>query len=156
MPLPMVLMVAALDIRVIRQCAGQERRDRLVRAALHAAEQADIRFRKRGLRAAADAAADQGVHALRRKEARKRAVAAAIGIHNLGRKDFPVLCLIYFKLGGVAKVLEYLAVLICDCDFHLGYAYVFYFRHMPVTKYIIALFRHMSIIFFLNTALAIK
>ena len=43
MPLPMVLMVAALDIRVIRQRAGQERRDRLVRAALHAAEQADIR-----------------------------------------------------------------------------------------------------------------
>ena len=107
-PLAVMLVMAALDIRVICQRAGQESRDRLVRAALHAAQQTDVRLCERGLRAAADAPADQGIHALRRQEACERTVPAAVGVNDLRREDFPVLCLIYFELGGVAEMLEYL------------------------------------------------
>ena len=93
-PLAVVLMMTALDIRIIRKRTGQESCDRVVRAALYSAKQADIRLRQRRLCAAADAAADQGIHALCRKEARQRAVAAAVGIYDPGRTDFSVPCFI--------------------------------------------------------------
>ena len=109
MPLAVMLVVAATDIRIILERAGQERPDRFVRPALHAAQQADAGLGQRGLRAAADAAADQRIHALRRQEARKRPMPAAVGINNLRGKDFPVRCFIYFELGGMPKVLEYLS-----------------------------------------------
>ena len=118
MVFPVMLMMAALDIRVILQRTGQKRLDSRVCAALHTAQQADIRFCKCGLRTAADTAANQRIHALRREKACKRAMAAAVGVHNLRRKDFPILDFIYFELGGMTKMLEYLAVLISDCNFN--------------------------------------
>lgn len=117
-PFPVMLMVAALDIRVILQRTGQERLYRCVCISLHAAEQTDIRFCQRHLCTAADTAADQRIHALRRKEACQRAMAAAIGIYDLRREDFPILRFIYFELSSVSKMLEDLAILISDCDFH--------------------------------------
>ena len=86
-----MLVVAAPDIRIILERAGQERPDRFVRPALHAAQQADAGLGQRGLRAAADAAANQRIHALRRQEARKRPMPAAIGINDPRGKD----CLLY-------------------------------------------------------------
>lgn len=118
MPCPVMLMMAALDIRVVLQRTRQERLYDSICVALHTAQQTDIRFCECGLRTAANAAADQRIHALRRKKACKRAMTAAVGVHNLRRKDFPILGFIYFELGGMTKMLEYLTVLISDCDFH--------------------------------------
>lgn len=120
-PFPVMLMMAALDIRVILQRTGQERLNCRVCVALHAAEQTDIGFCQRHLRAAADAAADQRIHALCRQKARQSAMTATVGIYNLRRKDFAVLCFIYFELSSVSKMLEYLSILISDCNFH-GFA----------------------------------
>ena len=121
MPFPVMLMMAALDIRIIRKRTGQKCLNRRICVALHTAKQTDIRFCQRHLCATADAAADQCIHALRRQKARQRAITAAVGIYNLRRKDFAVLRFIYFELSGVSKMLEDLTILISDCNFH-GFA----------------------------------
>ena len=58
MSFPVMLVMAALDIRVIHKRTGQECFNRFICIALHAAEQTDIRFCQSHLRAAADTAAD--------------------------------------------------------------------------------------------------
>ena len=85
MSFPVVLMMAALDIRIIRKRTGQECRNGCICVSLYAAEQTDICLCQCHLRTATDAATDQGIHALRCKETCKRAMAAAVGIYDLRR-----------------------------------------------------------------------
>lgn len=60
----LVVMVCTDGIRVIEQCAVQQRIDRRVRAAGNTGIQLDARFCKRRACTAADAAADERIHAV--------------------------------------------------------------------------------------------
>ena len=74
----LVVMVCTDGIRVIEQCAVQQRINRRVRAAGNTGIQLDARFCKRRARTAADAAADERIHAVLLQKASQCTVAAAI------------------------------------------------------------------------------
>ena len=115
----LVVMVCADGIRVIEQCAVQQRIDRRVRAAGNTGIQLDARFCKRRARTAADAAADKRIHAVLLQKASQCTVAAAVCGRDLCIFNFAVLNLIDLKRFGMAEMLENQSVLIRYRDFHV-------------------------------------
>ena len=99
-------VVAALDLRVVLQAAGQERLHRGIRVAADAAVEPDARRGQRSLRSAANAPADQRVDAALRQESRQRAVPTAVGVHDLGRHDLPVGDIVELELRRVTEMLK--------------------------------------------------
>ena len=124
----LIVMVSADRIRIIQQGACQQGGDLFVRLAGYSRIQGNSRLRQSCTGAAADTAADQCIHAVRLKKSSQSPVAAASGIHNLGRSDLSVGYRVDFKLSGMSEMLEYLSVLISDCDFH---------RNIPFFKLLI-------------------
>ena len=106
----MMIVMAAVGRVAGLQRAREQRLDRRVGVALHAAVNPDAEALERHLCAAADAAADHVVHAVHHQEARQQAVAAARRIEDLRSDDLAALDLVELKLGAVAKVLKNLSV----------------------------------------------
>ena len=113
-----LVMVAAAGIGIICQSVSQESLHGLVCIAHNAAVDLDIRILQRKAGAAADAAANEHIHAKALQKASQGAMAAAVGVHHLGGNHFARLCGIDFKLGGVTKVLEHIAIFVGNCNFH--------------------------------------
>ena len=123
----MVVMVA-VDVRIIQQLAFDQRLHCFICAALDAAEQLDASLCQCVLCACADAAADQRVNAALCKQPCKCAMSAAVGADDLGRDDLTVLNVIQLELSGVAKMLEDVAVFISYCDSHICFSFSFQCR----------------------------
>ena len=111
-------VVMAGGVGIILQNAGEQGLHRLVSIAGHSRIPPDACGGQRGLGAAPDAAADQNIRANGVEDAGQSAMAAALGVHHLGSDDGSVGDLIDLKLFRVAKMLENLAVFVCDCNFH--------------------------------------
>ena len=111
-------VVVAMNVGVIAEGAAQQGLHRLVGRAGHPAEQADARLGQGRLGAAADAAADQDVCLHLAQQPGQSAVALAVGAHHLAGDHLAVFHLIELELRGMAEMLEHLAVLIGNCDFH--------------------------------------
>ena len=117
MPLSMSMMIT-MDIRVKAKISCKQCVYRLIRAAGHAAVKPDSRIRQRHLRTCSDSAADQGIHSQIRKQARQSAMTASIGAYYLRFRNLTFFNIIYFKLLRMPKMLKYVSIFICDCNFH--------------------------------------
>jgi len=113
-----IVMIAGRAIAVAER-ARQQRRNRLIAAALHAGIELDAKAAQRSLSAAADAAADQRIGAVHHQHARQRAVTAARRIQNPFGNDLAFLNLIELELRTVPKVLENLSVIVSDRNLHM-------------------------------------
>ena len=114
----LMVVVVALDVRVIAEIVRKIRLDRCIARTADTAVELDARTRKCHLCAAADTAADQGIYVLLREKSRKRAVTAAVRIHDLRRNDLTILYCVDLKLLGMSEVLKDLSVFISYCNFH--------------------------------------
>ena len=115
----LVVVMVAVNLRIVAETSRQQRLHRIVGAAGHAAIEPDARIRQRRLRAAANAAADQCVGPMPKQEACQRAMSAVAGIHHLCGSDLAVLHLIQLKLCRMSKMLINLPILIGYRDFHI-------------------------------------
>ena len=113
-----LIVMVAVNIRVIAQGAVQQARNCLVRVSAASAVKPDAGRGQRCLCTAADAAADQGVHAVLHEKTGQCAVSAAVGVYNFAAGDFATGNVIKFKLFGMAKMLKNLAIFISNCNFH--------------------------------------
>lgn len=112
-----VVMVIAVGAGILRENAGEQLGDRLIRGAGDAGIELDIGVIQRDLRAHADAAANQRIHALRGEETGERAMTAALRRDD-GTDHLAVLHFVDLELLGMAKVLENLTVFVSDCNLH--------------------------------------
>lgn len=124
----LMVMMIAVNLRIIAKCSGKKRLNRIISAACHTAEQLDTRIRQRSLRSAANSAADQRIDSMPEQEARQRTMAAVTGIHHFCCSDLAVLHLIQLKLRRMSKMLIDLPIFISYCDFHiiLSFSYACY------------------------------
>ena len=78
----------------------------------------DSSFGKGHLCTAANTTADQHVDTIGTQETGQSAVTAAVGGLHFGRNDLAVLHGIELHIFRVAKMLEYLTVVVSNCNFH--------------------------------------
>ena len=114
----MVVVVGAPDVGIEFQSAGKQGLHRGICVTGHAAKEPDAGLRQCHLCAATNAAADQNIHIQHIQNPGQSAVAAAAGVHYRSGKDLVIRYLIDLELLGVAKVLENLAVLVSNRNFH--------------------------------------
>lgn len=112
-----VVMAVAVGAGILRENAGEQLGNCLVRRAGDAGIELDIGVIQRDLRAHADAAANQRIHALRGEETGERAMTAALRRDD-GADHLAVLHFIDLELLGVAEVLENLTIFVSDCNLH--------------------------------------
>ena len=111
-------VVAACDVRIILKLILQQGLHRLVCVSGSAGIEPDAGVCQSRPGAAADAAANQRVRPMIFQKASQRAVTAANRADDLRGLNLTVFYRIEFKIFTVAKVLEYLSVFICYCNFH--------------------------------------
>lgn len=128
-----VSVVAAADLRVIVQVSCQIRLDCFIGISRCASIELYARFPKGCLSSTADPAADQHICTCLRKESTKSSVALAVRIDDLAVDDFAILHIVELELLCVAKVLEYLSVIVCNCDPHLIIRLSSYLLHTGTT-----------------------
>ena len=113
-----MVVMAAAGVGIVVQGAAEEQFHSLVRVTGYASVNGNAGFHQSIAGTAADAAADQHVDALLTQQTGQSTVAAAIGVQNLGGNNLALSHFIDLELGGVAEVLEDVAVFISNCDFH--------------------------------------
>lgn len=114
----LVVVMAALRIRIISEVPGKQRLHRRVAGAADAAVERDAGLGQRRLRTAADPAADKRVHMQAAKQRGQRAVAGAIRAYQLLGQNFAVAGIIDLELRRVTEVLKDLSVFISYCNYH--------------------------------------
>lgn len=114
----MMIVMGAVRAGILRQHAGQQPGDRLVRGAGNARVERDVCVVQRDLCTHSDASTDQRIHTKVGQHAGKRAVAAAGDGDDFALHPLSLPNSIHLELGGMAEVLEDLAVFVGDCDFH--------------------------------------
>ena len=115
----LMVVVVALDVRVIAESVCKKRLDRLVARAADTAVELDARLRKSHLCTAADPATDQYRYILLCEKSRKRAVTATVRIHDRCENDLAILYCVDLKLLGVSEMLKDLSVFVSNCNFHI-------------------------------------
>ena len=118
MPL-LMMVVAAMDVRIIRQITGQIRLDGLIRRSGYPAEQLDFSLFQGGLGSAPDPTTNQDIHAGLRQKSGQGPVALPLGVHDLTANNLPIFHIIEFELLRVSEMLKNHAILIRHCYPHL-------------------------------------
>ena len=115
-----VVVVVTMGVGVKAELSGQIICYCRVCRAADPAEQLDACLHQCYLRTGADAAAEHNFCAMLYEKARQCAVALTIRRDDLGAQELAVFGLIELELCGAAKVLEHLAVVVWDREFHVG------------------------------------
>ena len=118
----LVIVVVALDVRIIAEIVRKKRLDRCIARTADTAVELDARLRKSHLCATADTSADQYRYVLLREKSRKCAVTASVRIHDRCGNDLAVLYCVDLKLLGVTEMLKDLSVFVSNCNFHILYS----------------------------------
>ena len=115
-----MVMMCAVDIRVIDELTGQIVCNNSICIAGNTAEQLNTRLCQSRLRTGTNAAAEDDIRTVLYKEAHQCPVALTIGGDHLTAQDLTVFCIVDFELCGVAEVLEHLTIFVRNCDFHIN------------------------------------
>lgn len=111
-------VVGAVELRVKDELTREIICHGTVGRAGKAAEQLNARLHQGYLRPGAEAAAENNIHSVLDQKAHQRPVALPIGGNDLAAQELTVFGLVDLELFGPAKVLEHLAILIRNCNFH--------------------------------------
>lgn len=112
-------MVIALYVGIVCKLACQQCLDSCVCITGNTAEKLDPRILQGHLSAAANAAADENVCIENLQNASQCAMPLTAGTYYLRGDDPAILNLIHLEFAGMAKMLEDLAVIVSNCDFHM-------------------------------------
>ena len=115
-----MIVMRAMDIRVIDELTSQIVCNNSICIAGNAAEQLNARLCQSRLRTGTNAAAEDGIRTVLYKEAHQCTVALTIGGDHLTAQDLTVFCMVDLELCGVAEMLEHLTIFVRNCDFHIN------------------------------------
>jgi len=115
-----LVVVLAHGVGIVLEIPGCQSRCRSVGFSHHTGVEQNARLIQSRPGTAADAAADQGIDLHLGQEARQGPMAAAVGGHHYSVDDLTVLHIVNLELLRMAKVLEYLTVLVSHRNTH-GY-----------------------------------
>ena len=114
----LVIVVVALDVRIIAEIVRKIRLDRCIARTADTAVELDARLRKSHLCATADTSADENVSADDRQKSRKCSVSLTVGVDYFRGYDRIILNLINLELLRVTEMLKDLSVFVSNCYFH--------------------------------------
>ena len=115
-----VVMMRAMDIRVIDELTGQIVCNNSICIAGNTTEQLNARLCQSRLRTGTNAAAEYGIRIVLYKEAHQCTVALTVGGNHLTAHNLTVFRIVNLELCGVAEMLEHLTIFVRNCDFHIN------------------------------------
>lgn len=115
----LMLMMRTNCIRIVIQASCQKCLHLGIRVSACSGIKLDSSLCQSISRSAADPSADKHLCSALIQESGQGTMSAAVSIDHLRGHDLSVLHLIYLELFCVSKMLKYLSIVICHCNFHV-------------------------------------